>query len=142
MKRMHVHVVVEDLDKSVEFYSALFDTPPTVLKPDYAKWMLEDPKVNFAISNYGQTKGLNHLGFQLDSEEELDAMKMQLQATNTPLVEEAGTTSCYAQSDKYWVVDPSGIAWETFYTWGQLPSFDQKAMNACRCGPNVSCAPK
>ena len=123
MKRFHVHVAVDDLEQAVRFYSTMFAAEPTVLKPDYAKWMIEDPRVNFAISARGATPGVNHLGFQLDSEEELRAMHGQLAAADAALVEEAGANCCYARSDKYWITDPAGIAWETYRTLGSIPVF-------------------
>jgi len=121
MKRMHVHVAVEDLDRCVRFYSALFATEPSVLKPDYAKWMLEDPRVNFAISMNRQPVGVNHLGFQVESDEELRGMRAQLEAADARMMEENEQPCCYAKSDKYWVTDPTGIAWETFHTLGRIP---------------------
>jgi catechol 2,3-dioxygenase-like lactoylglutathione lyase family enzyme len=116
MKRFHVHVSVEDLSKSITFYSTLFGAAPSVAQADYAKWMLDDPRVNFAISRRGTAKGIDHLGFQVDAAEELTALKSQLQRADASLVEEMGTTCCYAESDKYWVTDPQGIAWETFHS--------------------------
>ena len=121
MKRFHVHVQVEDLEQSTRFYATMFGTEPSVQKPDYAKWMLEDPRLNFAISPRRDASGINHLGFQLDSDEELAAMHAQLQAADDALVTQSETTCCYARSNKYWVKDPSGIAWETFHTLGDAP---------------------
>ena len=114
MKRFHVHIAVEKLDDSIRFYSSLFGVAPTVVQPDYAKWMLEDPRVNFAISQRGSQPGINHLGFQVESDAELKAMRGQLEAADTGLVEQTGAACCYALSDKYWVTDPQGVAWETF----------------------------
>ena len=127
MKRFHVHVAVEDLDRSIAFYSKVFGAQPTVQKPDYAKWMVEDPRLNFAISSRGAEPGINHLGFQLDSDEEFKAMHAQLAAADAGLVEEAGAHCCYAKSDKYWVTDPAGIAWETYHSLGTIPMFGADA---------------
>ena len=123
MKRFHLHVSVEDLAVSIRFYRALFGTEPAVIKPDYAKWMLEDPRVNFAISTHRQPLGVNHLGFQVDTDEELRGMRTQLQAADAHMVEESAQPCCYARSDKYWITDPTGIAWETFHTLGDIPVY-------------------
>jgi|ERR1700722_1585617 catechol 2,3-dioxygenase-like lactoylglutathione lyase family enzyme len=116
MKRFHVHVSVKDLTASIRFYRALFAAEPAVIRHDYAKWMLEDPRVNFAISTHRQSVGVNHLGFQVESDQELRGMRAQLEAADAGLVEENEQLCCYAKSDKYWVTDPAGIAWETFHT--------------------------
>jgi len=123
MKRLHIHVSVKDLAASVRFYQTLFGTEPAVLKPDYAKWMLEDPRVNFAISTHQQSAGVNHLGVQVDTDEELRGMRAQLEAADARMVEEAERACCYARSDKYWITDPNGIAWETFHTLGSIPVY-------------------
>ncbi|OYY76580.1 MAG: glyoxalase/bleomycin resistance/dioxygenase family protein [Hydrogenophilales bacterium 17-61-9] len=123
MKRLHVHVAVDDLAASIRFYSAMFAAAPTVAKADYAKWMLEDPRVNFAISARGATPGLNHLGMQVESAEELAEMGARLQKLETGVMEEMGTACCYAKSDKYWATDPQGIAWETYHTLDSIPVF-------------------
>jgi catechol 2,3-dioxygenase-like lactoylglutathione lyase family enzyme len=123
MKRFHVHVAVVDLDESIAFYSKVFGAGPTVRKSDYAKWMVEDPRLNFAISARGGRPGVNHLGFQLDSDAELRAMHGRLTEADAGLVEEIGASCCYAKSDKYWVTDPSGVAWETYHTLGSIPVF-------------------
>ena len=125
MKRFHVHVSVSDLSESIRFYSKLFGGEPTVLKPDYAKWMLKDPRVNFAISTHHQPGGVNHLGFQVDSEEELRGMQAQLQAADAQMLQEDEQPCCYARSDKYWVTDPTGIAWETFHTLSNIPVYGE-----------------
>jgi len=127
MKRFHVHVSVDDLTKNIRFYSAMFGAPPTVEKPDYAKWMLDDPRINFAISQRGGAPGINHLGFQVDSEEDLKALRDQVGAADIQARDEAGANCCYAKSDKYWVQDPQGIAWETFHTLGDIPVFGEHA---------------
>jgi catechol 2,3-dioxygenase-like lactoylglutathione lyase family enzyme len=125
MKRLHVHVSVKDLAASIHFYQTLFGAEPTVTKPDYAKWMLEDPRVNFAISMHRQPVGVNHLGFQVDTDEELRSMRAQLEAADARMVEESEQPCCYAKSDKYWVTDPTGIAWETFHTLGGIPVYGE-----------------
>jgi hypothetical protein len=119
MKRMHVHVSVPDLGQSVRFYSTLFAAAPTVQKSDYAKWMLEDPRLNFAISERSDTTGIQHLGIQAENESELAEVYERLSRAEAPIVEEKATTCCYAKSDKQWVNDPQGIAWETFLTHGE-----------------------
>src|ERR1700732_1032681 len=125
MKRFHVHVSVDNLDESIQFYSTLFAAGPSVRQSDYAKWMLEDPRVNFAISTHRQPIGVNHLGFQVDSGEELRGWHAQLQAADAQLVQENDQPCCYARSDKYWVTDPTGIAWETFHTLGSIPVYGE-----------------
>ncbi|MHB8478226.1 MAG: ArsI/CadI family heavy metal resistance metalloenzyme [Steroidobacteraceae bacterium] len=125
MKRPHVHVSVKNLDASIRFYQTLFGQEPAVTKTDYAKWMLEDPRVNFAISTHRQPAGVNHLGFQVDTDEELRSMRAQLEAADARMVEESEQPCCYAKSDKYWVTDPTGIAWETFHTLGNIPVYGE-----------------
>jgi catechol 2,3-dioxygenase-like lactoylglutathione lyase family enzyme len=125
MKRLHVHVSVKDLHASIRFYQTLFGAEPTVIKTDYAKWMLEDPRVNFAISTHRQPVGINHLGFQVDTDDELRGMRAQLEAADARMVEESRQPCCYAKSDKYWVTDPTGIAWETFHTLGSIPVYGE-----------------
>lgn len=120
MKRLHVHVGVSDLDRSLAFYSALFGTEPTVVKPDYAKWMLDDPQVNFAISA-GQhaSKGVEHLGIKAENTDELAQVYRRLKAADRPVLEEGHTTCCYAKSEKSWIADPDGVTWEAFFTDGE-----------------------
>ncbi|MCA3698534.1 MAG: glyoxalase/bleomycin resistance/dioxygenase family protein [Brevundimonas sp.] len=121
MKRFHLHVAVEKLDESVKFYSALFAAEPTILRSDYAKWALDDPRVNFAISlNADNATGLNHLGVQAETAEELDELHQRLGAANIASQPETCARCCYAESDKHWAVDPTGIVWETFHTMGQI----------------------
>lgn len=125
MKRFHVHAHVEDLQASIAFYSRLFAAEPARVESDYAKWMLEDPRVNFAISTHRQPVGVNHLGFQVETDDELHGMREQLEAADPRLIEEREQPCCYARSDKYWVTDPSGIAWETFHTLGSIPMYGE-----------------
>jgi catechol 2,3-dioxygenase-like lactoylglutathione lyase family enzyme len=119
MKRLHVHVSVDDLEASTRFYSALFAAPPSVIKADYAKWMLDDPRVNFAISTRSSNKGLDHLGIQVETPDELHEVYDRLKQADRPTLEEGATTCCYAQSEKSWIVDPQGVSWETFLTSGE-----------------------
>ena len=123
MKRMHIHVAVSDLDKSIRFYSELFDMQPSLVESDYAKWMLDDPRVNFAISARGVEPGLDHLGIQVDTGAELEAIHARLDAAGKAMLTQEATTCCYARSDKHWVTDPQGLAWETFHTLGSAPTF-------------------
>lgn len=119
MKRFHINLSVDDVDASIAFYSGLFGTEPTVRKPDYAKWMLDDPRVNFALSARGRAAGLDHLGIQAESEDELRAVQARLNGTGSAVLDQGATTCCYAKSQKSWVFDPQGIAWETFFTTGE-----------------------
>lgn len=141
MKRFHVHVHVDDLAKSIGFYSKLFAAEPTRAEPDYAKWMLDDPRINFAISTRGSKAGIDHLGFQTDDAEELATLKARAEAADMALLDEGQTTCCYARSDKHWVTDPQGIAWEHFHTLGNIPVFSEgqqaEASSAC-CTPEVA----
>jgi catechol 2,3-dioxygenase-like lactoylglutathione lyase family enzyme len=147
MKRFHVHVAVEDLATSVRFYSQLFAAEPVVLKPDYAKWMLEDPRVNFAISQRGANPGVQHLGIQVEDRAELEEVYGRLTRAERPVLEEGATTCCYAQSEKSWIDDPQGVQWETFLTTGESTIYgsnpagtaEQPSESAC-CAPTC-CAP-
>lgn len=143
MKRFHVHIAVPDLAASIRFYSTLFGVEPAVRKDDYAKWMLDEPRVNFAISQRGGATGVNHLGFQVDSGEELEALHARLEAADRAVVAEPGANCCYARSDKYWVTDPAGIAWESFHTLGTIPMFgaarEERDQGAC-CTPAAATA--
>src|ERR1700754_321286 len=119
MKRLHVHVAVQDISQLIGFYSALFAAQPTVVKSDYAKWMLDDPRVNFAISTRGREPGLDHLGIQVESAEELGEVYGRLRKAGAEVIEQGQTVCCYAKSEKSWIDDPAGIAWETFHTTGE-----------------------
>ena len=150
MKRMHVHVGVKDLDASIRFYSTLFGAAPTITKHDYAKWMLDDPRVNFAISaGHHDVKGIEHLGIQVDSGEELTEVYSRLKAADRPVLEEGATTCCYAKSEKSWIADPDGVVWETFLTsgdatvYGDSPTLTAASLNASNdtcCTPNLPAA--
>jgi len=126
MKRFHVHVHVEDIGKSTAFYSQMFAAEPARIEADYAKWMLEDPRVNFAISTRGSTLGVDHLGLQTDDAEELAELKARARAADMSMLDEGTTTCCYAHSEKHWVTDPQGVAWEHFHTLGDIPVFSEK----------------
>lgn len=145
MKRFHVHVGVADIDRSVAFYSGLFGQGPDVIKPDYAKWMLDDPRVNFAISHHDNAEaGVGHLGIQVEDRDELAAVYAQMKTADRPVLEEGATTCCYAKSEKSWIADPDGVAWEAFLTegeatvYGDSPQLDQLA--ATKAG-KVACCP-
>ena len=140
MKRFHLHVGVKDLEKSVLFYSTLFGLKPTKLKEDYAKWVLEDPKLNFAISTRVQTEGVDHLGIQVESENELEEITTRLKNTDLGIYDEGTTTCCYSESNKAWVQDPSGIAWETYQNMGDAEIFS-KASDASLDDDSNCCIP-
>lgn len=153
MKRLHLHVSVPDLDQSIQFYETLFGAKPSVVKDDYAKWMLDDPRVNFAISQRERAAGLDHVGIQVDSNAELAELAGRLKAAGAQTFDEEATTCCYAQSDKSWVADPAGLRWETFYTFGEATTYGaseaqaaleaQTSATAC-CGapaPKAEAAP-
>ncbi|KRB87630.1 ArsI/CadI family heavy metal resistance metalloenzyme [Noviherbaspirillum sp. Root189] len=139
MKRLHVHVSVDNLADSIKFYSGMFASEPTVVKADYAKWMLDDPHVNFAISARGAQTGLNHLGIQVESANELSEMQCRLNALQPGVEKEEGVACCYAKSDKYWINDPSGIAWETYHTLDTIPVFG--APGKTPAGSEACCIP-
>jgi len=155
MKRLHVHVSVDDLDRSIAFYSTLFASEPSVRKPDYVKWMLDDPRVNFAISARGAAHvGLDHLGIQVEDEAELKEVYGRLQDADGPMLEEGAVTCCYHQSEKSWITDPTGIAWETFLTRGESTVYgdggirsvvptvhDDRANSCCGEAPTAQTAP-
>ena len=142
MSRLHVHIAVADIDKNILFYSSLFGSEPSMVKPDYVKWELKNPSVNFAISTHGKTPGLDHIGIQAENEAELQAIRQRLENARIDGMAEDGTTCCYARSDKYWTSDPQGIAWESFHTlesaavYGERPEAET-ASGSC-CTPNLS----
>ncbi len=143
MARMHIHIAVEDLARNIEFYSTLFGSLPSVAKHDYAKWQLDDPKVNFAISTRSKKPGLDHIGIQSDDANEQVAIEQRLRAAGIAGTEQKGATCCYAQSDKYWTLDPQGIPWETFHTLATAPTFNAvddstPADGRSCCAPGVS----
>ncbi len=141
MKRFHVHLHVDNLAKNIAFYSAMFNQAPARTEADYAKWMLQDPPVNFAISTRGEQAGLDHLGIQVESADELQALKAQAAQADMALLDEGETTCCYARSDKYWVTDPQGIAWEQFHTLDNIPVFSQKNSEPNQASAPACCAP-
>lgn len=144
MKRFHVHAHVDDLSASIAFYSKLFGVPPTRVESDYAKWMIEDPRINFAISTRGSKPGIDHLGFQTDTEEELAELKARAEAADMTLIDEGAATCCYARSEKHWITDPQGIAWEQFHTLGDIPVFSERSQSAAQDAVLASacCAPR
>ncbi|MCW7541013.1 glyoxalase/bleomycin resistance/dioxygenase family protein [Aquabacterium sp. A7-Y] len=143
MKRFHIHVHVEDLGKSIDFYSKLFASEPARVEADYAKWMLEDPRINFAISTRGEKPGVDHLGIQTDDPQELAELKARAEAADMALFDVGETTCCYAQSDKHWVTDPQGIAWEHFHTLANVPVFGEARPEKATDGTaSACCVPK
>ena len=145
MKRFHVHVAVDDLQANIRFYSTVFGMQPTLIKPDYAKWMMEDPRINFAISQRGVKPGVDHLGFQVDTDEELAGLRKQVADAEIAALDQPGTTCCYAHSDKYWTTDPQGVAWETYRTLGEAETYGtsrneppaDEAAACCSPGPRT-----
>ena len=138
MKRMHIHIGVENLDQSLRFYSALFGADPVKVKSDYAKWMLEDPNVNFAISTRSGKTGVDHLGLQVDEADELDELRERLKKADMSVFDEGETVCCYARSDKTWVEDPTGIAWEAYQTMEDVNLFSGIAA----AGEEACCTPE
>lgn len=142
MSRLHIHIAVDDMETNIAFYSAMFGTEPSVNKPDYAKWELEDPDVNFAVSTRADKPGLDHVGLQAKDETELKTIRLRLEAAGIKGMAQEGTTCCYAKSDKYWTIDPQGIAWEGFHTlesaavYGERTEAEQRAGSCCT--PNLS----
>jgi predicted enzyme related to lactoylglutathione lyase len=149
MKRIHVHVAVDDLQRSIGFYSALFAAQPSVTKTDYAKWMLDDPRVNFAISTRGRQAGLDHLGIQVEDKDELKEIYARLHKAGGNVIEQGQTSCCYAKSEKSWIDDPAGISWETFLTSGESTDYGdgtgernaRVAHEKSFCVPEVAPAP-
>ncbi|CAJ0794217.1 Cadmium-induced protein CadI [Ralstonia psammae] len=142
MKRFHVHVHVDDLSKSIAFYSKLFAAEPTRVETDYAKWMLDDPRINFAISTRGSAPGVDHLGFQVDDAAELAELKARAEAADMALLDEGETTCCYARSDKHWITDPQGIAWEHFHSLSNIPVFSEGQQEEAATEDSACCAPR
>jgi catechol 2,3-dioxygenase-like lactoylglutathione lyase family enzyme len=149
MKRFHVHLAVDDLAANIRFYSTVFGMPPSVEKTDYAKWMLDDPRINFAVSSRGMKPGVDHLGVQVDSDDDLAVLRENVAKADIAALDQTGAACCYARSDKYWVTDPQGIAWETFRTLDSIPTFGTdvgtRDAGAC-CAPqqdaSACCAPQ
>ena len=145
MKRLHVHVAVHDLQQSIRFYSALFAAEPAVKKDDYAKWMLDDPRVNFAISTRSSKAGLDHLGIQAENGTELEDIGVRLAQADVAITAQKGASCCYAKSDKYWTIDPQGIAWESFHTLDSVPVYGQdtrsRAAETKNAGKAACCGP-
>lgn len=140
MKRFHIHVGVKDLDHSIQFYSTLFGQKPAKVKDDYAKWMLEDPRINFAISTRSGKEGVDHLGMQVDEGHELTEIADRLKKADLGVFDEGSTTCCYAESNKAWVKDPAGIAWEAYHTMSEAETFNGKAKEAS--SGSACCVPK
>lgn len=145
MKRLHLHVSVPDIGQAIAFYSTLFDAPPVVVKGDYAKWMLDDPRVNFAISSRARATGIDHVGVQVDSADELAALASRLKAAGSVTFDQEATTCCYANSDKSWVTDTAGVRWETFFTHGEATAYGEDevlpAMQGASCAPAAADKP-
>ena len=140
MKRFHVHVHVDDLGQSIAFYSKMFAAEPTRRESDYAKWMLDDPRINFAISTRGGQPGVDHLGIQTDSAEELVELKDRAKAADLALFDEGESSCCYAHSEKHWITDPQGVAWEHFHTLNDIPVFSQQQAEATAEAASACCA--
>lgn len=143
MKRLHVHVAVDDIERSIGFYSILFAAHPAVVETDYAKWLLEDPRVNFAISSRGRANGVDHLGIQVETDGELRELAGRLKAAGETTRDQEATTCCYAKSNKAWVNDPSGIRWETFFSFGSATTYgedeDAPRVPTTSCGTTTAC---
>jgi catechol 2,3-dioxygenase-like lactoylglutathione lyase family enzyme len=144
MKKMHIHIAVSDIDESIRFYSAMFGAEPGTHKKDYAKWDLDDPVVNFAISSRSDATGLDHIGIQTDSDATLTTIRDRLDADDITGKAENNAACCYAKSDKYWTMDPQGIAWETFHTLASIPTFNERnaassTQSCCTGEMNSSC---
>jgi catechol 2,3-dioxygenase-like lactoylglutathione lyase family enzyme len=142
MKRFHVHVAVEDIAAATRFYATLFGVEPTIAKPDYAKWMLDDPRVNFAISHRGAAAGLDHVGIQVDDPAELEAIHARLERAGETIADKGAATCCYAKSDKGWVTDPAGLSWETFRTYGESTTYGSRAAEPVAADGRSCCAPQ
>lgn len=142
MKRLHIHVAVNNLEESVKFYSTMFSAQPVKLKPDYAKWLLDDPRVSFAVSARGRVPGVDHMGIQVDDDAELAEVRERIKNANLKTYDEGETTCCYAQADKTWVIDPAGVAWEAYRTigdtevFGKDQSLESESVKTC-CAPSA-----
>ena len=141
MKRMHIHIAVNELSDSINFYSTLFGEPPTVEREDYAKWALDDPLVNFAISSRGHASGINHLGIQVDSDSELNEIAQRLDEAELTSSKQEGSSCCYSNSNKHWALDPQGIAWESFHTLGEIPVFGEDTRADSEDESSACCIP-
>lgn len=141
MKRFHVHVSVDDLAANIRFYSTVFGQEPTVRKDDYAKWMIEDPRINFAISKRGHQPGVNHLGIQVESDEELVQLRSRVASADVALLEQTNASCCYAKSDKYWVTDPQGVPWETYRTLESIETFGEDTRTRTAAVAGACCVP-
>ncbi len=141
MKRFHVHVSVDNLDKSIHFYGALFGVGPTIQKDDYAKWMLDDPRLNFAISTRAQKTGVDHLGIQAEDGDELEELGSRLAQADVSLLPQKGASCCYAKSDKYWTLDPQGLAWESFHSLDSVPVYGEDQRGSEITKKSACCAP-
>lgn len=141
MKRLHLHISVPEIEPAIGFYSTLFGAPPSVVQPDYAKWLLEDPRVNLAISSRARAAGVDHVGIQVDSADELGDLAARLKAAGEATFDQEATTCCYATSDKSWVTDPAGVRWESFFTHGDATSYgeDEILPETARPAPARAC---
>jgi catechol 2,3-dioxygenase-like lactoylglutathione lyase family enzyme len=139
MKRLHLHVSVPELAPAIQFYETLFGAQPSVVKDDYAKWMLDDPRVNFAISARSRAVGVDHVGIQVDSTAELGELADRLKAAGAETFDQAATTCCYARSDKTWVADPAGVRWETFFTSGEATTYGEDEPQAAPAQSSACC---
>ncbi len=141
MKKLHIHIAVENLSDSIHFYSAMFGEAPGVVKEDYAKWALDEPSVNFSLSKRGRTPGLNHLGIQVDSEVELKAFESRLRKAKIATEQQEGASCCYAYSDKHWTIDPQGLSWELFHTLSSIPRYGEDTEERLKNAPSACCSP-
>lgn len=141
MKKLHVHIAVTELEESIRFYSALFDTPPMIVHDDYAKWVMDDPRVNFAISRRGASPGLDHMGIQVETAEELEEMHQRLNHAALPVASDIGGSCCYVRADKHWTTDPQGIAWESYHSLKDVPTFNGQP-DAANDAQQSACCPE
>ncbi|MFK5947462.1 MAG: ArsI/CadI family heavy metal resistance metalloenzyme [Methylococcales bacterium] len=141
MKRLHIHIAVNELSESINFYSIIFDAPPSIEREDYAKWDLNEPAVNFAISNRGHTSGINHLGIQVDSDNELEEIAKRLDNAEISHSKQEGSSCCYAHSNKHWALDPQGIAWESFHTLSSILTFGEDTKSDTENESSACCTP-